>query len=129
MPQPYSSQHASYLLNYIKSGKAKVNFSQRKEGVMFSLFSSQIIGLGSRTVLAQRKDTAVIAVELTVDEVSLGGVRHFVGLMKETSEQQEQRTLLQDTRGVVNMLSVPAVVINPQGRDRKKKVRFFFFFS
>ncbi len=96
---------------------------------MFSLFSSQIIGLGSRTVLAQRKDTAVIAVELTVDEVSLGGVRHFVGLMKETSEQQEQRTLLQDTRGVVNMLSVPAVVINPQGRDRKKKVRFFFFFS
>jgi len=73
MPQPYSSQHASYLLNYIKSGKAK------------------IIGQGSRTVLAQRKDTAVVAVELTVDEVSLGGVRHFVGLMKETSTDQQVR--------------------------------------
>ncbi len=52
-----------------------------------------------------------------MDEVSLGGVRHFVGLMKETSSDfQEHRTLLQDTRGVVNSLSVPAVVINPQGR-------------
>ncbi len=99
MPQPYSSQHASYLLNYLKSGKPK------------------IIGKGNRTVLAQRKDGSVVAVDLAIDEVSLNGVRHFVGVMKESaSEQQEQRSVLQETRGVVNSLSVPAVVIDKAGR-------------
>ncbi len=99
MPQPYSGQHASYLLNYLKSGKPKV------------------IGKGVRTVLAQRKDSSVVAVDLAVEEISLGGARHFVGVMREAAtDQQEQRSLLQETRGVVNSLSVPAVVIDKSGR-------------
>ena len=98
MPAPYSTQHASYLQNYLKSGKPK------------------IIGKGARTVVAQRKDGSVLAVDLSVDEVSLGGVRHFIGVMKESAkEQEEQRSILQDTRGVVNSLSVAAVVIDKTG--------------
>lgn len=98
MPEPYASSHNNYVQNYIKSGKAKV------------------IGRGFRTVVAQRKDGSVVAVELAVDEVSLDGVRHFVGVMTEVHKtQQEQRSLLQDTRGVVNSLSVPAVVIDKKG--------------
>jgi PAS domain S-box-containing protein len=99
MPQPYSGQHASYLLNYMKSGNPK------------------IIGKGVRTVLAQRKDGSVVAVDLAVEEISLGGARHFVGIMREAStDQQEQRSVLQETRGVVNSLAVPAVVIDKNGR-------------
>lgn len=73
MPQPYSGQHNQFIQNYIKAGKPK------------------IIGRGIRTVVAQRKDGSVVAVDLAVDEVSLNGVRHFVGVMRETSRSQEER--------------------------------------
>ena len=99
MPHPYSTQHDSYLANYMKSGQAK------------------IIGKGGRTVLAQRKDGSVVAVEISIDEVSLSGERHFVGTLKEmSSAAQETRSILQDTRGVINSLAMPAVVIDKTGR-------------
>lgn len=99
MPEPYSSQHDSFIQNYLKSGKAK------------------LIGRGSRQVVARRKDGSVVAIDLSVDEISLDGVRHFVGFMKESSKTNESdnRNVLQDTRGVVNSLSVPSIVIDKKG--------------
>lgn len=79
----------------IFSSRASPRFEKRSPEsasgcfLVSSLLLCQIIGKGVRTVLAQRKDTAVVAVDLTVDEVSLGGVRHFVGVMRETSTDHQ----------------------------------------
>lgn len=99
MPEPYSSQHDSYLQNYLKSGKAK------------------LIGKGARQVVGRRKDGSVVAIDLSLDEISLDGVRHFVGFLRESSKvaESESRSILQDTRGVVNSLSVPGIVIDRNG--------------
>jgi protein phosphatase PTC1 len=98
MPQPYSDQHSSYLANYMRSGQGK------------------IIGRGARTVLALRKDGSTLAVEISVDEASLDGDRHFLGVLAEVSQQQDsQQSILQETRGVINSLAMPAVVIDRTG--------------
>ena len=95
MPQPYCDAHDSYLRNYMKSGKAK------------------IIGKGTRTVVAMRKDQSVVAVELGVSEVILEGKRYFIAVFEETSKANvESFTVLQEARGVVNSLSIPAIVID-----------------
>jgi nitrogen fixation/metabolism regulation signal transduction histidine kinase len=73
-------------------------------------------------------------VELAVDEVSLAGEfgacfrhllltnpvppgkRHFLAVLQEASKTMEEtRSILQETRGVVNSLAVPAVVIDVKG--------------
>lgn len=98
MPSPYAERHTQFIQNYIKAGKPK------------------IIGKGARTVVAQRKDGSLMAVDIAVDEVVLNGVRYFVGVLREMAKDvQEHRSILQDTRGVVNSLTVAAIVIDRNG--------------
>ena len=104
MPEPYDIEHDSHIRNYLKSGKAKV------------------IGKGVRVVVAKRKDGSVVAVELALQEVIIENKRYFIAIIEESAKNAaaETFTVLEETRGVVNSLSVPAIVI-----DKEKNIQAF----
>lgn len=76
MPDPYKTEHDSYIDNYLETGHAK------------------IIGIG-REVTGQRKDGSVFPMELAVSEVELRGRRVFTGIVRDVSERRrlEQEVL------------------------------------
>jgi PAS domain S-box-containing protein len=88
--------HNGYVTNYLKTGVAKV------------------IGTGRR-VVGQTKDDSAKAVHLTVVESKIGSHKaHFIGIMKAASDEV-QKTLLQSERDVIESLSFPSIIIDPQG--------------
>ena len=77
MPEPYHSEHDSYLRNYILTGEAK------------------IIGI-SREVTALRKDGTTFPVSLAVNVVALGDRRLFTGIIHDlTNRRHLERQLLE----------------------------------
>lgn len=76
MPEPYQSQHDTYLRNYLSTGKRK------------------IIGIG-REVLGLRKDAKTFPMSLSVSEVALGDRRLFTGIVHDLSGRRrlEQEVL------------------------------------
>ncbi|KAJ1568869.1 hypothetical protein HK096_005010 [Nowakowskiella sp. JEL0078] len=73
MPEEYSSQHDSYLKNYMTTGIKKV------------------IGRGRRA-MGMRKDRSVFPLHLSVSEVKNDGVHLFTGIVRNmTSEVESER--------------------------------------
>jgi two-component system sensor kinase FixL len=70
MPAPYSQEHDKYLQRYLKTMDPK------------------IIGVGRRAE-AQRKDSRVFPIDLSVGEYIDGESRYFVGIIRDLSEQVE----------------------------------------
>lgn len=70
MPEPYRSQHDSYLHNYQTTRRKK------------------IIGIG-REVEGRRKDGTVLPIELAVGEVNTPGKRVFTGFIRDISDRKQ----------------------------------------
>ncbi|MFN9720683.1 MAG: two-component system sensor histidine kinase NtrB [Planctomycetota bacterium] len=80
MPDPYQSEHDSYIRNYIDTGRAF------------------IIGVG-RKVVARKKNGAEFPIHLAVSEFSVKQKRFFTGIIRDLTDlERVQRQLLQAER-------------------------------
>ena len=70
MPEPFHSEHDSYLTLYKETGLAK------------------IIGIRGREVVALRKTGDQFPMELSASEMILGGQRYFVGIVRDITERK-----------------------------------------
>jgi PAS domain S-box-containing protein len=80
MPEPYRSQHDSYVANFIQTRKPS------------------IIGIGRR-VTGRRKDGFEFPVHLAVSEFSVRGQQYFTGIVRDLTElERVQKQLMQSER-------------------------------
>lgn len=75
MPEPYRSQHDTYVTNYLRTGNAK------------------IIGIG-REVRGRRKDGGTFPLDLAVSEMKMLGKRRFIGILRDITERKEAEEAL-----------------------------------
>lgn len=90
MPEPYRSEHDDYLARYLAEGRPR------------------IIGIG-REVEGVKRSGERFPLWLSVGEARTGGVREFVGIMRDLSEQKaqaEQRRALEARLGEVGRASL-----------------------
>jgi two-component system, LuxR family, sensor kinase FixL len=86
MPQPYASQHDSFLARYLATGEKR------------------IIGIG-RVVVGRRKDGSTFPIELAVGEMRSGDRRFFTGFIRDLTERQQTQQRLQDLQAELIFMS------------------------
>ncbi|MFO7802804.1 MAG: SpoIIE family protein phosphatase [Desulfovermiculus sp.] len=79
MPEPYCSNHQSFIERYLHSKKGR------------------ILGVGEREVPGQRADGSIIALELSVSEVVSGDDHLFAGILRDISERKAAQQALMDS--------------------------------
>jgi PAS domain S-box-containing protein len=101
MPEPYHSEHDSYVANYLRTGEAK------------------IIGTG-REVVGRRKDGSTFPMELAISVFRLGDRNNFTGIVRDITErkqaEEELRQAEERMRSVVNHVIDGIITIDEQGR-------------
>ena len=70
MPEPDRSQHDAYIGRYVQTGQ------------------SRILGIRGREVTAIRKDGEQFPLEMSVSEMMLGGLRYFIGIVRDITERK-----------------------------------------
>ena len=70
MPEPFKSQHDTYMRRYLETGKKR------------------IIGIG-REVTARRKDGKLFPIELAVGEMEIDGQKQFTGFIRDISLRRD----------------------------------------
>ncbi|MFH1288004.1 MAG: PAS domain S-box protein, partial [bacterium] len=78
VPEPYKSQHDTFVSNYLRTGIKK------------------IIGIG-REVIAQRKEGKIFPIYLSVGEVNLSDQRMFTGIIHDITERKKAEEELKET--------------------------------
>jgi PAS domain S-box-containing protein len=103
MPEPYRSQHDTYLAKYLATGRR------------------QIIGIG-REVAGLRKDGTTFPMHLSVGEFRVGETRYFTGTILDLSAQRaaEQRFEREQAlfRAIFESLPDPLVICDTAGAVR-----------
>jgi PAS domain S-box-containing protein len=96
MPEPYRSEHDSYLENYRRTGERR------------------IIGIG-REVVGQRRDGTRFPMDLAVSELTLRGERMFTGLVRDVTERKraEERLREADRRKTEFLATLAHELRNP----------------
>ncbi len=84
MPEPHKSKHASYVQQYLRTGKAR------------------IIGIGRET-LALHKNGTTFPIDLSVSEVMVGKRRTFTGLVRDISERKRLEQAIVDASEMERM--------------------------
>ena len=90
MPERRAVEHDGYLKAYLETGVPK------------------IIGIG-RQENARRRDGSEFPIDLSVTEVPIDGKRHFVGVIRDISEQRESEAIIESQRRSLLELSTPAI--------------------
>ena len=91
MPEPYAAAHEGYLRRYIETGEAR------------------IIGIG-RQVEGLRADGTTFPVHLSVGEFVDEGDRHFVGILRDLTEEVAERRRAQDSQSQLELIGRHAAV-------------------
>jgi PAS domain S-box-containing protein/diguanylate cyclase (GGDEF)-like protein len=78
MPEPYRSDHDGHIRRYLETGRTHV-IGRRRETV----------GL--------RKDGTIFPMEIAVSELKVGEHRHFTGIVRDITEQQEAERALRES--------------------------------
>src|SRR5262245_16550255 len=78
MPEPFRSEHDSYISSYLSTGKRK------------------IIGIG-REVIGRRKDGTTFPIDLAVSEFVADGKRYFAGIITNLSDRKRVEEALLDS--------------------------------
>jgi two-component system sensor kinase FixL len=91
MPEPYASEHDSYLARYLATGK------------------QHIIGTG-RQVAGRRKDGSVFPAHLAVGEMVVGGARKFTGIVHDLSGRVRMEEQLREQAALVRLGEMAAVI-------------------
>ncbi len=86
MPEPYGSQHDSFLARYLATGEKR------------------IIGIG-RVVVGRRKGGSTFPMELAVGEMRSGDRRFFTGFVRDLTERQQTQQRLQDLQAELIFMS------------------------
>lgn len=70
MPEPHRSQHDAYIGRYLQSSQ------------------SLILGVRGREATAIRKNGELFPLEMSVSEMMLGGMRYFIGIVRDITERK-----------------------------------------
>ena len=100
MPDPYASEHDTYLANYLCTGRKK------------------IIGIG-REVIGRRKDGSVFPMDLSVGEASDRGEPIFVGIIRDITDRKAAEVAQRESelrlRSILDTVPDAVVVIDAHG--------------
>jgi len=80
MPEPWRGEHDGYLKRYLDTGEAS------------------IIGIGPQELGGLRKDGTQFPMDLAISEMSAGGRRQFIGMVRDISERKQQQAELQQAQ-------------------------------
>lgn len=106
MPEPYRSDHNSYLATYVRTGIAKV------------------VGI-SREMVGQRRDGSVFPIDLGVSEFVLQGKRLFTGIIRDITERKRADERTQFLVNSTALLASVAVSANHLSRVARLPVPLF----
>jgi PAS domain S-box-containing protein len=98
MPEPFRSEHARYLVSYLRTGQAK------------------IIGNG-RELTGERKDGSIFPMELAISEMKVTGRTMFTGIVRDITErklaEEHQKTITSELQHRTNnLLTVVQTITN-----------------
>ena len=100
MPEPYKHEHDGYLKHHHDTGEKKV------------------IGIG-REVKGQRKDGTIFPLDLAVNEMNVGGIRMFTGVVRDLSERIEAESRRKDeqsrTKAILDTVVDGIITIDKMG--------------
>src|SRR5262245_35446790 len=91
MPEPYASEHDSYIARYLSTGEQR------------------IIGIG-REVTGRRRDGSLFPIHLSVGEMLLGGERKFTGIIHDLTTRVRMEEQLREQAALVRLGEMAAVI-------------------